>query len=1012
MSSSYINQIDAAISAVVSSTQPAFASESANTFFSGPVSGSPATPTFRVIAVADLTGAVFNGSGVSHSVGAVPDPGATAGTIRFLREDATWASAVAASNAKIFSVVDYGATGNGVTDDTAAINAAITAALNSAVNSGDSEDIEGATVFFPQGVYLVSSQIELPDAYDWHPINLLGAGRDVSIIRANASMSAIVHKGNTFTTQGVSISDLAFDGNLFAKCIALERGKGWTLRRLHLMNAAVGGPFGDFGLDSQVNASFYECTYFDIYVAAESGDYTAGSQPTYGLQFRAGATDSQIVSVVVKNAQTACVYTTSFGGLQFTDIHGYGTGPTWGPVYTMHFSSGTRSCTASQIYCDGPQTGGIRVDQSHITLSNIIGLWSTGGLSSNLPEGLISLANSLTDVSIIGLNLHNTSGFTANSFYFTGLENTGVTIIDPTSGNAFFGGYIASTVSTTSNPPANTSPGDLTVNRLAVGTTLAFSPTFGESILLATNSTDTSAAIQQSTGQAILSPASDSSATYRSWDFETQIGTTTTANFTGQISNGWFAVRHEGTGTITNAVGMAATGIIAPSQAQNSSITAATGILAQAYSSFSNSITSTVTTARGIRVSDVTVSNGSNVVTSHAGISIDGLSAATNNIHLLIGQSSLPTGNYAIYSGSTSESFLQGELQIGFSGNTTALLVNNFTAATSSGSTNSPVVSIQSQYWNGSASANDVWSLQTVGGTGTDGTSTLTFSHTGTSGAAVVSIPDLAVTNTATASIVNATTGFEVSGTAASGNYLRGNGSQFVSSAIQLGDLPSGYNAWSNLSNPTTNLTLTMGSDTTTFNYTTASQVWTWANTTASTNSTQQTSPTLYLQGTYWTGAASATETWEIAAIASGTSTDASAITFTHTGASAGTPYLVAPNLSSSGSIRVGSSGEIFWSGSGAQILNISGGAGIHVENGSSGDGEVECSVVNLSGTAASTTSGQLQIGASVATPSGGSGATVTTNAAGGSGPAAPTVVVGYIQCFLGSQKIWLPYFE
>ena len=38
---------------------------------------------------------------------------------------------------------------------------------------------------------------------------------------------------------------------------------------------------------------------------------------------------------------------------------------------------------------------------------------------------------------------------------------------------------------------------------------------------------------------------------------------------------------------------------------------------------------------------------------------------------------------------------------------------------------------------------------------------------------------------------VNSSTGFSLGGTAASGNYLRGNGSQFVSSAIQAGDIPA-----------------------------------------------------------------------------------------------------------------------------------------------------------------------------------------------------------------------------
>lgn len=38
--------------------------------------------------------------------------------------------------------------------------------------------------------------------------------------------------------------------------------------------------------------------------------------------------------------------------------------------------------------------------------------------------------------------------------------------------------------------------------------------------------------------------------------------------------------------------------------------------------------------------------------------------------------------------------------------------------------------------------------------------------------------------------LVNATTGFQVNGAATSGNYLRGNGTNFVSSTIQAGDLP------------------------------------------------------------------------------------------------------------------------------------------------------------------------------------------------------------------------------
>jgi lysophospholipase L1-like esterase len=40
---------------------------------------------------------VFHASGASHAAGAVPDPGATAGTTRFLREDGTWATPIGGS---------------------------------------------------------------------------------------------------------------------------------------------------------------------------------------------------------------------------------------------------------------------------------------------------------------------------------------------------------------------------------------------------------------------------------------------------------------------------------------------------------------------------------------------------------------------------------------------------------------------------------------------------------------------------------------------------------------------------------------------------------------------------------------------------------------------------------------------------------------------------------------------------------------------------------------------------
>jgi hypothetical protein len=57
-----------------------------NQFFANTTTGS--APAFRAITGADVP--VFGASGASHAQGAVPDPGATAGTTRFLREDGQW----------------------------------------------------------------------------------------------------------------------------------------------------------------------------------------------------------------------------------------------------------------------------------------------------------------------------------------------------------------------------------------------------------------------------------------------------------------------------------------------------------------------------------------------------------------------------------------------------------------------------------------------------------------------------------------------------------------------------------------------------------------------------------------------------------------------------------------------------------------------------------------------------------------------------------------------------------
>ena len=109
---------------------------------------------------------------------------------------------------------------------------------------------------------------------------------------------------------------------------------------------------------------------------------------------------------------------------------------------------------------------------------------------------------------------------------------------------------------------------------------------------------------------------------------------------------------------------------------------------------------------------------------------------------------------------------------------------------------------------------------------------------------------------------------------------------------------------WSSLANPTANLTVSMSNYTTTFNHTSAAN-WTWANTTAATSGTSQSSPILNLSGMYWTGATSATDSWSFQdVIASGTNGN-STLTLAHAGSS-GTATLSVPNFSDTATTQYG----------------------------------------------------------------------------------------------------------
>lgn len=97
----------------------------------------------------------------------------------------TWSSAQIVANTGVVNVKSYGAVGDGVTDDTAAIQDAIDVV----------GDAGGGVVFFPEGTYIVSNSN--PSAVNWNgkraiwinqdDICLVGAGMGATIIKQKSS---------------------------------------------------------------------------------------------------------------------------------------------------------------------------------------------------------------------------------------------------------------------------------------------------------------------------------------------------------------------------------------------------------------------------------------------------------------------------------------------------------------------------------------------------------------------------------------------------------------------------------------------------------------------------------------------------------------------------------------------------------------------------------------------------------------------------------------------------------
>jgi hypothetical protein len=126
------------------------------------------------------------------------------------------------------NVRHYGARGDGVMDDAAALNAAVAAAQAAGYRAVD----------LPAGTYRVDTPVLVPGAVG---VLLRGEGKMATALVAGRTMTAVVYLSGTSQIYG-GLRDLTVDANrVGAYCLNAPQASDWTISGVRLLNAGTAG---------------------------------------------------------------------------------------------------------------------------------------------------------------------------------------------------------------------------------------------------------------------------------------------------------------------------------------------------------------------------------------------------------------------------------------------------------------------------------------------------------------------------------------------------------------------------------------------------------------------------------------------------------------------------------------------------------------------------------------------------------------------------------------------------
>lgn len=273
----------------------------------------------------------------------------------------------------------YGAVGNGTTNDATAIQAMID---------------NGYDLVFPaEYTFGISSQLTLPN----RPIRMLSAGGGQAGLKALASMTSMLYMPDDQIVIRSELQGIKLNCNdLAQKGFVMERGKAWIIDDLDITGFTDTGMV--LGVSGASGAWCYENQIYRLRIDGGIAKAQAGTHPPYGLVFTDGATDNKVVTPVVSYVNSIGVDLSNSGNNCIIGGHVYG--------YVDYSYVLGGECEAIDCFADTARVAYFRVtgERAQIIGGKAYGNTGAGGYNANAVAFSLDAARAIT---VVGTRLRN-----------------------------------------------------------------------------------------------------------------------------------------------------------------------------------------------------------------------------------------------------------------------------------------------------------------------------------------------------------------------------------------------------------------------------------------------------------------------------------------------------------------------------------------------------------------------------------------------------------------------------